>query len=114
MSSNKIALPNTEVIKITGNLTIENIQEIYQLLTAAIDNTQKVSLIFENVTAVDLSFVQLLCAAHRTAVNAGKSTTLSSLCPEGLKTTVRELGFIQEQGCVLDSQCSCLWKEGWE
>ena len=104
----------SEVLKFSGDLTIENTRELRQLLLAALDNLEEITLAFEDVTAVDLSFVQLLCAAHRTAVRADKIFQVAGSRPEILKAAVRETGFIRESGCVLDSQGSCLWKEGWE
>lgn len=114
MNNEKKASPKNEVVKFNGDLTIENAQELHRLLLAALDNHKEISLFFEEVTAVDLSFVQLLCAAHRTAVRADKILKLADPRPEVLKTAVRETGFIRETGCALDSQGSCIWKEGWE
>ena len=114
MKNKKKVAADTEVLTFGGDLTVENIQQLYGTLQAALDNTRELSLTFTDVTAVDLSFVQLLCAAHRTAVRADKIMKVSSHRPEILKAAVRELGFVREEGCTLDIQGSCLWKEGWE
>ncbi|MDD5642731.1 MAG: STAS domain-containing protein [Syntrophales bacterium] len=114
MKNKKKASPNHEVLKFAGDLTIDNAQELHRVLLAALDNATEISLTFAEVTAVDLSFVQLLCAAHRTAIRADKTLKLADPRPEVLKAAVRETGFIRERGCNLDSQGSCLWKEGWE
>lgn len=114
MNNQEKGSPKNEVLKFKGDLTIENAQELHRLLLAALDNLEEISLSFEEVTAVDLSFVQLICAAHRTAVRADKNLKLADPRPEVLKAVVRETGFLREAGCVLDTQGSCLWKEGWE
>jgi ABC-type transporter Mla MlaB component len=103
-----------KVLELDGDLTIENMQELHQILLDSLKNCHELSLSFAKVTAVDFSFVQLLCAAHRAAVRAEKVMRLPGECPEALRTVVRESGFMREQGCVLDTQGSCLWKERWE
>jgi len=114
MQDNKKRASATKVLEMDGDLTIENVQELHQKLLTALDQIEELAITFEKVTAVDLAFVQLLCAAHRTAVKADKTLKLAGHCPEALITAVRELGFLRETGCILDTQGSCLWKEGWE
>ncbi|MBI4642436.1 MAG: STAS domain-containing protein [Deltaproteobacteria bacterium] len=114
MKNKKKGSSKTEVLKFCGDLTIENAQELHKILLTALDKAEQLLLTFENVTATDLSFVQLLCSAHRTAVRSDKNMKLDSQRPEVLKAAVREMGLIREKGCVLDTQESCIWKEGWE
>lgn len=114
MKSKENESPKTEVLKIGGDLTIENAQELHKILVTAMNNSDQIVLYFENVTATDLSFIQLLCSAHRTAVRSDKNMKLDGQRPDVLKTAVREMGFIREKGCVLDTQENCIWKEGWE
>ena len=65
------------------------------------------------MTSIDLSLIQLLCSAHRAAVKADKFFSLDRERPEVLRQAVQEVGFLRDRGCVLDSQGSCIWKEGW-
>jgi anti-anti-sigma regulatory factor len=106
--------PKTEILKFSGDLTIENVLELRNNLLNSLDKAEQLLLTFENVTATDLSFIQLLCSAHRTAVRSEKNLKLDNHRPDVLKAAVRETGFIREKGCVLDTQASCIWKEGWE
>ncbi|MFZ5452541.1 MAG: STAS domain-containing protein [Thermodesulfobacteriota bacterium] len=114
MNNKQRTSPKTECLKFTGDLTIDNAQELHKALAAALDSAAAISVSFEEVTTVDLSFVQLLCAAHRSAVRADKILKLADPRPEVLKEAVRETGFVRERGCVLDVQNSCIWKEGWD
>jgi anti-anti-sigma regulatory factor len=104
---------NARTVTFTGDLTIENVQELHQKLSAALDEVTQLTLAFADVTAVDLGFVQLLCSAHRTAVRAGKVMTLDSRRPQIFHRSLKEMGFLRDRGCVLDSQGSCIWKTGW-
>lgn len=114
MKSKETASPKTEALKLGGDLTIENAQELHKTLVTALNNADQIVLYFENVMATDLSFIQLLCSAHRTAVRSDKNMKLAGPRPDVLKAAVREMGFIREKGCILDTQESCIWKEGWE
>jgi anti-anti-sigma regulatory factor len=102
-----------ETLTLVGDLTIENTQELQQKVLAALDKTEQLTIAFEDVTAADLSLVQLLCAAHRMSVRAGKFLKLDRERPEALCRAMQEMGFLRDKGCALDSQGSCLWKEGW-
>ena len=113
MKKNTDASPTTETLKLIGDLTIERAQELHQKLLTSLHHTTQLTITFEEVTSVDLAFLQLLCAAHRTAVRAGKTMRLDLSRPEVLQRAVQAVGFRRVQGCALDSQGSCLWKEGW-
>ena len=114
MKNKKKALTERQVVKFGGDLTIENSQKHREVLLTALNNATRLLVTFEEVTATDLSFVQLLCSAHRTAAGNDKTLEVASQRPDALKAAVRELGFIRDKGCVLDTQKSCIWKEGWE
>ena len=103
----------SETLTLVGDLTIENAQELHQKLMTILDQTQQLTIAFEDVTAADLSLVQLLCSAHRTSVRAEKFLKLDQQRPEALRQVVREIGFLRDKGCALDSQGSCIWKKGW-
>ena len=103
----------TETLTLTGDLTIEHAQDLHQKLLAALDQTQHLTITFAEVTAADLSLVQLLCSAHRTALRAVKFLEVDQRRPEILCRLVREVGFLRDKGCALDGQGSCIWKEGW-
>jgi anti-anti-sigma regulatory factor len=100
-------------IRFAGELTIEHAAELQTVLMESLDRLDRLCLLFENVTAVDISFLQLLCSAHRSAVKNNKILWLDRHRPEPLKLTVIEAGFGRQEGCVLDVHQTCIWKEGW-
>ncbi len=100
-------------IKLTGNLTIDHAVEVASILADSLNRCDHLHLFFEDVTAVDISFLQLLCSAHRTAVKSNKTLALASQRPEPLKQAMMAAGFICEEGCIFSRQQSCIWKEGW-
>jgi anti-anti-sigma regulatory factor len=96
-------------ITLDGNLTVGQAEELRRFLIKAIIDAQQVRLDFGTVTDVDLSCLQLLCSAHRSASRMKKSISLSGDWPEVFKNTVEEAGYSRLTGCRLDVDHSCLW-----
>jgi anti-anti-sigma regulatory factor len=96
-------------IKLDGNLTVGQADELRGLLIKALIDAEQVRMDFGTVTDVDLSCIQLLCSAHRSASRMKKSISLSGDWPEVFKKTVEEAGFSRLTGCRLDVDHSCLW-----
>ena len=106
-------LNENNIVRVEGCLTIEHAAEWKMCLMESLNRTDRVHLVFENVTEVDISFLQLLCSMHRTVAQDGKNLTLDAHRPEPLRLTVLAAGFARQEGCVLDARQTCIWKEGW-
>jgi ABC-type transporter Mla MlaB component len=104
---------NSHSVSFTGNLTVEHAAELKTVLIASLNLADRLCVVFDNVTEVDISFLQLLCSAHRTAVKNNKILWLDSQRPEPLRLAMQEAGFVRQEGCVLDVHQTCIWKEGW-
>jgi anti-anti-sigma regulatory factor len=100
------------VLNLEGELTIIHSSEIRDLLLKAINKSKHVELNLDSVTDTDLSFLQLLCSAHRTAMKLNKSFSIKGGYPEILNETAVDAGFPLQKGCKLDCDNSCLWLEG--
>ena len=109
----KLEESNAKALRFEGSLTIERAAELKMFLMESLNRMDRLHLVFENVTEVDISFLQLLCSVHRTAVKEKKNLTLDGHRPESLRLSVLEAGFVRQEGCVLDVQQTCIWKEGW-
>ena len=79
------------------------------LLIKALIDADRVDVVFGSVTDMDISCLQLLCSAHRSASRMKKQLSLSGDWPELLKQTVEEAGYVRLAGCRLDVNHSCLW-----
>jgi anti-anti-sigma regulatory factor len=102
------------VLKLAGSWTIERAQELKHLLVTALRDNAFVTMDLQGVTEVDLSFLQLLCSAHRAFLEANKHFVLHDDKSAEFKRLVREAGFVRTLGCHSDPYKSCLWKGGWE
>jgi ABC-type transporter Mla MlaB component len=99
-------------IILDGNLTVGQAEGLRILLIKALIDAEQVRVDFGTVTDVDLSCIQLLCSAHRSATRMKRSVSLSGDWPEPFKKIVEEAGYSRLSGCRLDADNSCLWVRG--
>ena len=81
------------VIVLEGDLTVENARTLQSKLRAAIETSESVVIQFSGNARIDITFLQLVCAAYRSALASGKDLTLSPGMPDGLKQAVQSAGF---------------------
>lgn len=96
-------------ITLDGNLTVGQAEGLRMLLIKALIDADAIRVDFGAVTDVDLSCIQLLCSAHRSATRMKRNVSLSGDWPELLKKIVEEAGYARHNGCCLDVDNSCLW-----
>jgi anti-anti-sigma regulatory factor len=58
----------------------------------------------------DMTVLQLLCAAHRTAARQDKTLQLCGKIPEQFKMVMNLAGFSRHIGCARDKAGCCMWK----
>ena len=63
---------NAGVLKLDGELSIEQAAELKTALINSIENSDNVIIDIEDITEIDLSCMQLLCSAHQTLINLNK------------------------------------------
>ena len=68
-----------------GDLTLQNAGSLRKAFLKALVESDDVSLVFKNVRDVDLSCLQLLCSAHRSAARLQKRLVLGGefVCDSG-------------------------------
>jgi len=92
-----------------GELAIQRISEVKEELKRALDEVDNLMVNLSEGSDFDLSCLQLLCSAQRTAVCLNKSLQLAGRPPEGLKKALRETGFLKHLGCDLSCEEKCIW-----
>lgn len=102
------ALPGNE-IHWSGDLTIRRIAELKGEVLEALRHGD-VLICIDAEAQFDLSFLQLLCAAHRTAQREGKSLQLHPDLPASFGELLKSAGFFRHVGCSEDKDDSCIWK----
>ncbi len=102
------------LLKLQGRCTIEQATDLKEVLLRKIEENGHVSVNLEQVSEIDLTFLQLLCSAHGTSLKLNKGFTLDGPLPEVFIRVVREAGYCRAMGCSRDINGSCLWKGGWD
>jgi anti-anti-sigma regulatory factor len=85
-------------VGLDGALTVRRASEIRDQLRAALRAHRSVQVDCSEVTEVDISFIQLMLAARTTALESGKSFSLSGAATGVLRETLVRGGFIATQG----------------
>ncbi len=96
-------------ITLEGDLTVNRAEELRMLLIKALIDADRVHIDFGAVHDADLSCLQLLCSAHRSAGRMKRSLSLSGNWPQPVEKTIRAGGYARLRGCPLDVDHSCLW-----
>jgi anti-anti-sigma regulatory factor len=102
--------PTLRKIVFTGDLTLIRAGELRDALLGELAAGDSVEIDLAKVESVDLSVMQILCAAHQSARRQGKVLHLVNALPESLLRLVDEGGFSGHIGCALDGQVACVWE----
>ncbi|OPY77465.1 MAG: STAS domain protein [Syntrophorhabdus sp. PtaU1.Bin058] len=102
-------LKGTTILNFYGKLTVQYASEILCALTENIQSSDNLVLDFGGVTDVDLSCLQLLCAAHRSAIRSNTQLSFDVRHNGILRETLNTAGFSEHQGCSLETGVSCPW-----
>ena len=95
---------------VEGALTVSRVADVRDELLNALQTVEKVSLDLRAVNEIDLSVLQLICSAHKTAVKMEKMFELIDSSTGVAKNTAGLNGFLRQQGCSVDKDKTCLWK----
>ena len=74
------------------SLTIQNASEIKELLMNSLDKTESLSIIDENAEELDITYLQLLLAARKSAESSGKEMILGSRHSPAFEVLINETG----------------------
>lgn len=86
--------PQTCRVVFDGVQTVRNIQAAYDRLTEAIAEYQTIEVDCDGISELDLSLIQLLLAAKRSADKSGKSLSLAAPAAGKLRSALDRAGFL--------------------
>ncbi|HEX9022379.1 MAG TPA: STAS domain-containing protein [Geobacteraceae bacterium] len=102
----------TGVVAISGRMTIEHAGEIRSALLEVFASSDGVRLDLERVSEVDLTGLQLICAAHISSIRLKKRFNVNTTASEPLISFVQNAGFLRHIGCCMDISQTCVWTGG--
>ncbi len=92
-----------------GELTLENIRPLYEDMKDILEKANHLVVDVSEASDADLSFLQLLCSAHRTAMKTGKTLAFAEIIPDIVKKAMADNGYTGQSRCSLDLNHTCLW-----
>ena len=98
-------------VVLSGSLSLRSASEIRQRLLAALDEADTVKLLLRDIEDVDLSLVQIICAAHRSALLKNKALVLQDKLPEMFAQIIEDAGLKGHIGCSADEKECCVWQD---
>jgi ABC-type transporter Mla MlaB component len=101
--------PPSCTIDLDGSQTVRGIEATYERLSATLAQHQAVEIRCDGVDELDLSFIQLLLAAKRSAHARGKSLRLTSPATGKLRLALDRSGFLAAEE---SNQSTVFWLEG--
>jgi ABC-type transporter Mla MlaB component len=105
---------NTSWLRLKGRCTVEHAADLKAALVDALHSQEHLLVVLDEVNEIDLSFLQLLCSAHRTAITRNKCFALDGDLPEVFKRAVEGAGYCRVVSCLYGPDTGCLWKGGRE
>jgi ABC-type transporter Mla MlaB component len=97
-----------ERVILDGMLTIRGIDAVRSRLAATLSEHSAIEVDCSAAVEVDLSLIQLLIAAHRSAEQAGQRLTLAQPADGALRAALIQGGFLPSEGSS-DSPEAALW-----
>lgn len=92
------------VLEISGSLTAPNSMDLKKSFQEALNGTSNLVLVLKNVKEVDLTFIQLLASAVKTAHGESKELELKLPVPDLVAESIIETG-LPNHGTCLNEKC---------
>ena len=105
----KKATAGEETFLLSGDLTLQTAGAVKELFTRAVAADGETTFRFDEIGAVDLSFIQILCAAQLAAHGQGKQIHFAGGWPEPLTRLLEESGLNAQIRCSPDGGIKCPW-----
>ena len=89
---------SAHTLKISGDAGLRNVQDIAGLLRQALEKHSAITVVTDGLTSIDVTILQLLVAARKSALASGKTLTLRAP-PDGvLHRLLIQTGFVGIDG----------------
>lgn len=113
MQLNSSVRENGEIIITSGDrLTIENATEFAHILSESLASASVVVLEFEPAVEIDISGMQIICSACKSAAAGGKVFSYHGLQPQALATLIASSGAERHAVCKHNNDSTCIWFGG--
>lgn len=113
MPLNSSVRENGEVVITSGDrLTIENAAGFSRLVAEALEAAHVVMIEFEADLDIDITGIQILCSACKSAANSGKVFSYHGPQPKSLTDIISSSGAERHAACKHNNDSTCIWFGG--
>ena len=113
MPLNSSVRENGEIIITSGSrLTIENAAEFSRITREALEASRNVSIEFEPDVDIDITGVQILCSACKSASESAATFSYHGLQPQALSDIIAMSGAERRAVCKHNNDTTCIWFGG--
>lgn len=113
MSLNSSVREDGQMVITSGDrLTIENAAEFSRLISEAFEASHVVSVEFEPDVEIDITGVQVLCSACKSAAQGGKIFSYHGPQPQALANIIISSGAERRAVCKHNNDSTCIWFGG--
>lgn len=113
MPLNSSVRENGEIIVTSGpSLTIETAAEFSRIVREALEASKNVAIEFDPVVEFDITGIQILCSACKSAARSGKTFSYHGLQPQALADLIVASGAERHVVCKHNNNVTCSWFGG--
>lgn len=113
MSLNSSVRENGDIIITSGDrLTIENASDFSRVVREALEESAVVSIQFEPDVEIDITGMQIICSACKSAAAGGRIFSFRGAAPPALSDIIRSSGAERHAACKYNNDSSCIWFGG--
>ena len=113
MPLNSSVRESGEIIVTSGDrLTIENAAEFSRILREALEASKNVTVEFESAVEIDITGVQVLCSACKSAAQTGGTFLHHGPRPKALADVIASSGAERNTICKYNNNSNCFWFGG--
>lgn len=102
------------IISSGDRLTIETAGDFARLLREGLEASQHVSVAFEPGLEMDITGLQIVCSACKTAAASGKTFLCQGGRPPALADLIEACGVERHATCKQNNNSTCIWFGGVE
>jgi anti-anti-sigma regulatory factor len=113
MLLNSSVRENGEIIITSGDrLTIETGAAFSSIIREALETSAIVEIEFEPTVEIDITGMQILCSACKSAAQSGKTFSFHGPQPQALADIISSSGAERHAACKYNNKSTCIWFGG--
>ena len=102
------------ILSLDGKLTVDRAADLKDALLKSLKKSDTIEINLTKVSSIDLSCLQLLCSAHRSAAKEGKVLAVKDPASPVFLDARKNAGFMYSKPCRFVTMEDCLWVGGEE